>query len=842
MRCQRIILIKLFYLIVSLALGNLEGATKLSQPLLIGGGVNSAKFVGKDSPYVVFESKTSQGSPYELFRVDYENGGVVNLSGILPPLASVSDFIFSPDNHWVVFPLIYLNDFHDELYSVSIEGGPVVKLNGPLVPGGTVGGWWISPDSKRVVYTADQQINDVLEIFSSRIEGGDNFRVNPPLAVWGNAYAPQITPDSQAVVYLADQEQDQVFEIFRAPILGGNSIKISGLMVTPNSDALEDFLVSPNGQSVVYRADQEVENKYELFSSTIAGFNNVKLNPPLVAGGQVNGLLISPLSDRVVYRADQEVDGKDEIWSVPLPGGLSKRINGPLVPGGDAYLPNITSDGKFVVYFADQTKDGVYELYRSRLSGTDNIKLSPALGGNSFVAFDFVMASNYVVYRIWQQNKFELYRSSVSEGTGVKLNQSLPVGGQVQWAFPSQDGEIVSYVANTNGDGVNDLFRAVPGGNPIKLNNTLVKGGSFDKFAPILDINPARTHLIYGVDQEIDEKAELYVTPLVPPVITSPTNIILLQGESLYYQTTARYGPILGYGANQLPAGGVVQSNLIFWTAYQTGWVSFVVWATNDAGLGQAVVKVEVKPKEAFPQGNETNGLGEESLKAPFDVLFQKRKKVSGMKLTSDGAEVKTIINLQKKERVRGAGWISDKQYGLIVQSNEWVKAILVDSNGSYIGQRSLTQLSQKAFKVRASGDVNQDGLIDIAVSQKNKIGLLLSPGYEQKLLKEVGSSARAKAVMGLLDLKLDNKAYPVFILNQKKKMLTLDWLSLGISQFSALPKNYRVKAMHSEGDFKTNRFIFTKRRKLLIHTWQNFYPGKSFISYQGLGKIVGPK
>ncbi len=46
-----------------------------------------------------------------------------------------------------------------------------------------------------------------------------------------------------------------------------------------------------------------------------------KLNMPLPAGGSVVEFRITPDGSRVVYRADQDVDNVFELYSVPVQGG-----------------------------------------------------------------------------------------------------------------------------------------------------------------------------------------------------------------------------------------------------------------------------------------------------------------------------------------------------------------------------------------------------------------------------------------------------------------------------------------------------------------------------------------
>jgi Tol biopolymer transport system component len=117
---------------------------------------------------------------------------------------------------------------------------------------------------------------------------------------------------------------------------------------------------------VIYAADQATDGVVELYSVPLAGGSPVKLNGPLVSGGDVASALISRDSRRVVYRADQETDTMMELYSVPLAGGGLLKLNSPLTPGGDVFDDySVSRDSSRVVYRADQETYLVAELYTS---------------------------------------------------------------------------------------------------------------------------------------------------------------------------------------------------------------------------------------------------------------------------------------------------------------------------------------------------------------------------------------------------------------------------------------------------------------------------------------------
>jgi hypothetical protein len=253
----------------------------------------------------------------------------------------------------------------NELYNVPIGGGTPVKLNGPLVAWGDVEAFNISPDSSRVVYLADQDTDEVDELYSVPIGGGTPVKLNGPLVTGGDVLSRfKISPDSSRVVYaVIHPEYWWMYELYSIPIGGGTPVKLYESQLIMTIMDVFQFEISPDSSRVVYLAQQLANDVSKLYSIPIAGVTPVKLNGPLVTGGDVDAFNISPDSSRVVYRADQDTDGVYELYSTPIGGGTSVKLNGPLVTGGDVDTGKISSDSNRVVYQADQDTAGVHELF-----------------------------------------------------------------------------------------------------------------------------------------------------------------------------------------------------------------------------------------------------------------------------------------------------------------------------------------------------------------------------------------------------------------------------------------------------------------------------------------------
>ena len=423
--------------------------------------------ISPDSRRVVYLGMFAPLYTQELFSVPIGGGPIALLNHTLTSYQSVSHFLISPDSSTVVYEAERLSDGIMELYSVPISGGTPVKLNGSLTSGGEVSDWntVISPDSSRVVYRADQETRWIYEVYSVPIGGGPWIKINGALPSYGDVNWFGLSPDGSQVVYVAEQETTSVSELFSAPIGGGPWVKLSGLL--PSGGNVEDWgvQISPDSSRVVYFAEQESYDLYELFSAPIGvGGSAVKLNGPLISGGEVSFFEISPDSSRVVYGADQQSDGVYELYSVPIGGGSWLKLNGAMISGGDVDYFAITPDSSRVVYRADKTTEDVFDLF------------SAPIGGGSVNLLNLTYQDNRDVhyFRLSPDSSYVVYLSDMFSDQVDELSLAWPISS----AYPN-----------------------IP-----RISGTLADGGDVEEFG----IAGNGRYIIYQADQEINDKVELY--------------------------------------------------------------------------------------------------------------------------------------------------------------------------------------------------------------------------------------------------------------------------------------------------------------------------------------------
>jgi len=472
----------------------------------------------------------------ELFAVHRWGGTPVRLSALLPSGSQVWDFRITADSRWVVYSADQDTAHVLEVYAVPIAGpaSAVVKMSPALVAGergllvsaSTAGGrvlstvctstvcsgiWsspvdgsgapqritdamaadrtistsFVTPDGERLVYLCDRFNLGHPDLWTVPVDGSAApVKLNPALDPGGEVHGFLVAPDSSRVVYSADELVAGRVELFTVPALGpsGAVQKLNGALVAGGN--VQSFDFSPDGQWIVYEADENVDEKLELFSVPADGSTAAQqLNASLVAAGDVEDFYVDAVSQYVVYRADALVDGRDELFSVPIDGtpAAAVRLNADLPPGG-AVLGGLPIDDpeRMVIYLADQVTAGQVELWAAPVDGS---------------------------------------------AAAHAISGSLVSGGDVtgQLAYATADHARIVFVADRLVDERYDVFSTPVDGSEAP---TLLDYGATNPNGDVTSLItfPARQEVVYRADRAADEKFNLYVTQTVSPTSQALVN------------------------------------------------------------------------------------------------------------------------------------------------------------------------------------------------------------------------------------------------------------------------------------------------------------------------------
>ena len=244
-----------------------------------------------------------------------------------------------------------------ELYRYDPEADMVTKLSGSLVTGGDVSAWSLSPDGRWIAYLADQETDGVVELFVAAIDGSGTNKVSATLPVSGDVNEFAWSPDSSQVAYTADAEQDFIVEIYAVDPDGANHRKVSTPVSNPATVSMLRPSWSPDGRYLAYMVRSAVAGVIgiDTHDTQSAGASNTRVNPTPVANGVLRSFNWSPDSLRIAYVAEQNTFDVNDLFTVSPDGSNYSKVNPVLVAGGDVSLFfEWSPDSSRVAYIADQ--------------------------------------------------------------------------------------------------------------------------------------------------------------------------------------------------------------------------------------------------------------------------------------------------------------------------------------------------------------------------------------------------------------------------------------------------------------------------------------------------------
>lgn len=494
--------------------------TRLGAPLAsTSTGDVIAVALAPDARNAVYVADQDEEGIFELYRASVPGGAVAKLTP--PPAGQGLDttVLVTPDGTRVLYRSEQDTAGRRELYSVALSGGPSIKLNAPVSDG--VFNPVLSPDSLRVVYEADQGIAGQFGLHSVPVTGGASTALSGGLV---NPSQATIAPDSQRVLFIA-QGPTSFQELYSVPLVGGPPTRLNPNIVAGGAVDRFGFSISPDSTHVVYTADQEVNNRVELYSVPIAGGSALKLNGPIPSGGTlVSASATIGANGLVVFRGAQATN-KVELHAVPITGGTPLRLNASLPAAGAVTDYRLSPDGTRVAYVADASVDERFEVFSVSTAGGAVTPLSgPVVVGSTTRLQAMNSDSRRIVYTAERAaaGMTELLASELAGGTTVLT--TLPAGRTFTHVLITPDARTVLFRADAAADERYELY-AVPirGGRPVRLNAELVSGGdaldpngnSFDASKKLAVTSNA---ILYLADQDEDDTFELFASYLIGPI------------------------------------------------------------------------------------------------------------------------------------------------------------------------------------------------------------------------------------------------------------------------------------------------------------------------------------
>tara|TARA_R110002073_G_scaffold128397_3_gene274148 strand:+ start:2566 stop:4719 length:2154 start_codon:yes stop_codon:yes gene_type:complete len=463
--------------------------------------------------------------------LSYLSHSQIKLNQELSTYTDIIDFKITPDNNKVIY--LYKNVYTSILYSVPINGGPKKELNPSILSGGEIKDFKLAPDGNTIVYLADQDIYEKFELYTVDINGGNSTKIsgsmpdNTDVFIWFDSFI--ISPDGNTVVFLADMDLDDYQEVYSVPIVGGTLTKLSQ---TNDQVHFRTVKISPNSNFVLYVSDSE------LFSVPINGGIPVKLNAPRQdVGGQVSSNYdISSDSNFVLYKhqfyGDDSVNSS--VYITPITGGNKTNISG---TGYSTGAWRFTPDNQ-VIYFTGTIYESEGSFYSVDQNGVDNLKLINSTPINTVFEFEITPNGNHIIFKGADENYDNyIYSLQMSGGTHTQISDKFRSG-----SFKlSPNGNSVLFLADREVDIVLELYEVPTSGGAIKkINGELVSGGNIDDHPSsygrsIYNYSNNEENIVYLADQDTDNVFELYsfsTSTIWSSNLNNPTNFTTIDSDT----------------------------------------------------------------------------------------------------------------------------------------------------------------------------------------------------------------------------------------------------------------------------------------------------------------------
>lgn len=422
-----------------------------------------------------------------------------------PPLGTM---FFTPNGQHVVYGTI------DGLFATPLAGGTPVALGEPAYIGADE--LEVLPDSSGVVITNEIDPFGRHELLLVPLDGSAPTVLNRPLvdstaSVWDFV----VSPDGSTIVYQATHGAGQDSELVAVDVATGATTTLTATGSQPQlTGKFFVFHFTPDSSTIVYESG-DAANALGLFAVPVDGSADpTRLTPVDHAVGQSK---LTPDGSRIIHQAGPTGTGDNDWWlySTPLNGDMSVQLT-----DITTRLFEITFDSQRVVYSEDHNaaQRDVYSV--------------PVAGGPTTLLFDVDFPASIeqlsissdgarALLVLWESSLRQLYSVEVQGGS---LPVELSPRTEIRDAQISPDGTTVVF-AQPIADPVSPYFgtlaRPLGGGSARALspqgvdiervlvapNSSTVVSRTEDEAMPVVlfaaELHGSRQVEIYGTPREL---------------------------------------------------------------------------------------------------------------------------------------------------------------------------------------------------------------------------------------------------------------------------------------------------------------------------------------------------
>jgi Tol biopolymer transport system component len=472
-----------------------------------------------------------------LFASFNDGAEIIQLSDELVEGGNVVEFKISPDGIYVAYVADQDENNLFELYVVPVDKATdeaAVKVSVPLAGRGireTAPGsgryffdWAL--DSSRVAYIADAaevppspEIVNFFALFSSTPDGETKDVVSDLLRTNSDVQDFDWEPDSNLIAYVADQDRDDKFELYVARSDGAvPSRRVSGVPMAGNGvreilagSGQYAFGWAPDSSRLGYIADQDIPGKFELFTSTPNGGSNAKVSKLPAGPRNVATFKWAPNSQRIAYTANQNIaDAIDLFATLPVVGTTPVILSSGMKPGGEVADFKWAPDSSRIAFIVDKSGAAIFELWSVQPVNSNDVLISGSLATTSDVTiFKWAPNSSRIAYIVDAVN-FELFTTEPTRLSSTRIRDTRATADSDVFDFDwSPNSSRVAYTADFIVSTVSELFSSTFDNRETdRVSGSLTAGGDVGKFKWAFD----NSGVGYIADQDTEDVDELYAS------------------------------------------------------------------------------------------------------------------------------------------------------------------------------------------------------------------------------------------------------------------------------------------------------------------------------------------
>jgi len=402
----------------------------------------------------------------------------------------------------------------DKMYAVSAETGEKRLLVSSSNANFEIGNFQMINGGDQVVFSAEDYGTFAgSEAFVVNIDGTGFRRLHGELTQGEIDYF-AVSKDETKLYFRENLSRTSVQDLYVIDIVSGTLNPVTSLNNTADTSLFE---MSSDSYKLLYSADEDTDNVYELYMVDPDGANEQKVGPITQAAGDIRRASFTPDSNYILYTADDTVDGQYNMFRVDVSTGARTQMNSTLPSGalGARSSFTISPDSQWVVFVADYDTAGVDHIYKQRIDGApgSHIRVS-SLSASLVQNPTFTPDSTKILYSANQEipGATDLYVASVAEtapGASTRISSSLTTTYDVYDYRVSDDSSSVLYRADLTTDNLTELYYApLSGATQIKVNADPVNGatGGIRYFG----FMPGNQTVIYLGEQDRVDKDDLY--------------------------------------------------------------------------------------------------------------------------------------------------------------------------------------------------------------------------------------------------------------------------------------------------------------------------------------------